>query len=206
MNGACNPATGQCAYTAVTCPAKLCQVGTCSTTTGQCTYTPGAEGTKCDDSTLCTTNDRCQAGVCKGDPVVCPAPTQCQKGNGNCNPVTGICTYQNYTDGTSCDDGDLCTSTDTCKSGVCVAGTYECCRNTHTPKSKCGICVKDCGNEAYIVLDFFDLPGTEKDVSGAVGGGGACKGPDVCCTPKDQSIFVYNGPFCIGLKNGAPFP
>jgi len=65
--------------------------------------------------------------------------------------------------------------------------------------------VKDCGNEAYIVLDFFGLPGTEKDVSAAYGGGGACKGPDVCCTPKDQSIFTYNGPHCIGLK-GTPIP
>jgi hypothetical protein len=51
------------------------------------------------------------------------------------------------------------------------------------------------------VLKFFGLPGTQKDVSGAVGGGGRCKGTTVCCTPKDQSIFAYNGERCAGLLN-----
>jgi len=104
--------------------------------------------------------------------------------------------------GTICDDGNFCTIGDNCTSGVC-GGPNVCCEERYPPKkSLCGICVKDCGNQAYKVLDFFGLPGTEKDVSGAVGGGGRCKGTTVCCTPKDQSIFAYNGERCIGFKNG----
>jgi len=162
----------------------------------------------CDDSNRCTSGDTCQAGVCKGVDVVCPAPTACQIGNGVCNPATGQCSHQQKTDGSGCDDGYHCTIGDTCKSGVCVPGPNKCCTNLHTPKSKCGICVKDCGTDApgaFNVLAFFGLPGTTKDVSGAIGGGNACPGTDVCCTPKDQSIFIYDGPHCIGLPGEPPF-
>jgi hypothetical protein len=113
--------------------------------------------------------------------------------------------------GTACNDGDYCTIGDNCTSGICV-GKNVCCLERNPPKkSLCGICVKDCGNEAYIVLDFFGLPSAARDraqklVSGAVGGGGRCLGTPVCCTPKDQSIFAYDGQRCIGLKNTTSTP
>jgi hypothetical protein len=78
-------------------------------------------------------------------------------------------------------------------------------------KFHCGICVKDCGNEAYKVLNFFHLNGTERDVDGSIGGGGICRdpNPEVCCTPKDQTMFTYDstGQVCLGwFVNGTSIP
>ena len=38
----------------------------------------------------------------------------------SCDPVTGVCTRPDKPNGTPCDDGDVCTQTDTCQAGVCV--------------------------------------------------------------------------------------
>ena len=40
---------------------------------------------------------------------------------GVCNSETGECTYQPKANGVSCDDGNACTQSDTCQSGVCLA-------------------------------------------------------------------------------------
>src|SRR5262249_44817494 len=55
-------------------------------------------------------------------PVVCPAPDQCHVA-GTCDTSTGVCSNPNATDGTSCDDSDACTFSDTCQSGVCKGTT-----------------------------------------------------------------------------------
>ena len=81
-------------------------------------------GTGCDDSNLCTQTDTCDGvGTCVGsDPVVCTALDQCHDA-GICNPGTGICTDPQKPDGNTCDDGDDCSTLDTCQGGVCTAGT-----------------------------------------------------------------------------------
>lgn len=70
----------------VVCTASdACHVaGTCVAATGTCSaQTPAANGTACNDGSLCTSNDVCTAGVCAGSPV-CVAPLTCNPADGTC--------------------------------------------------------------------------------------------------------------------------
>jgi hypothetical protein len=85
-----------------------------------------ANGASCDDGTACTEPDSCLNGICVGsNPVVCIALDQCHD-VGICDPATGICSDPPLPDGTTCDDGDKCTSPDLCNSGICIPGLQEC--------------------------------------------------------------------------------
>jgi len=97
--------------------------------------------------------------------------------------------------GSLCNDGNACTITASCQNGLCLQNATNCCYNS---KSKnCGICVKNCGNDALDVLSFYSINGTRADVSAAEGGGNVCSGPDVCCCPKNQTgVVVINGHTC----------
>ena len=110
----------------VTCAAQdQCHVaGTCSPSTG-CSNPPIADGTACNDGDLCTQTDACQAGTCTGsNPVTCTAQDQCHVA-GTCAPGTGVCSNPPIADGTTCNDGDLCTQTDACQAGTCQSsGAY----------------------------------------------------------------------------------
>ncbi len=64
-----------------------------ATTFGGGCADPGSAGQPCDDGNVCTVNDRCQGGICAGN----PAPN-----------------------GTPCDDSDACTQTDSCQLGTCT--------------------------------------------------------------------------------------
>src|SRR5262249_9383464 len=77
-------------------------------------------GPACDDPNACTQTDTCQNGVCTGqNPIMCPMPDQCHKQDA-CNTKTGVCPLPVAEDNILCDDGDLCTPTDICQSGVCT--------------------------------------------------------------------------------------
>jgi hypothetical protein len=76
------------------------------------------------------------ANLCTG--VVCVAYDQCHVA-GVCNPATGLCSNPTATDGTACNDGNACTQTDVCQSGVCVGGNPVVCN----PLDQChvaGVC------------------------------------------------------------------
>ena len=123
QNGVCT------AGSAVVCTASdQCHVvGTCNPSTGLCSNPAKADGTGCNaDSNACTQNDTCQAGLCTaGAPVVCTALDQCH--TGICNPTTGTCTNLDAPNGIPCDDGNECTTGDTCQAGACTGGqTLEC--------------------------------------------------------------------------------
>jgi hypothetical protein len=96
--------------------ANPCTTDICEPT--GCRHLTVADGTSCNDGSLCTPTDRCQAGVCVGlDPVTCASPDQCHVAA--CDPTTGTCTVFPLVDGSPCDDGDLCTRTDTCQAAAC---------------------------------------------------------------------------------------
>lgn len=81
----------------------------------------------CDaDNSLCTPNDYCDAGICQKDAAkTCPPGSTCSVNQ--CQAETGNCTPQPINSGKACEDGDLCTSADTCASGVCQGGaTVDC--------------------------------------------------------------------------------
>lgn len=94
-----------------------CQTGACNPIDGSCTAIPAIQGTVCDDDSACTTNDGCSNGLCEGTPVGCRPFDQCHVA-GTCDPAAG-CSTPTATDGTSCDDRNVCTQTDACQDGSC---------------------------------------------------------------------------------------
>jgi hypothetical protein len=101
--------------------------GTCDPGTGVCSNPPKSDGSACSDGNACTQTDTCQSGACVGgNPVVCVALDQCHVA-GTCNTGTGICTDPIKSNGTACDDGNLCTQTDQCQNGTCAGSNPKTC-------------------------------------------------------------------------------
>jgi hypothetical protein len=101
--------------------------GTCEPSTGLCSSPAKPDGTSCDDGNACTLVDTCRAGSCVGSsPVVCAAADQCH-GAGICEPTTGLCSSPAKPDGTPCNDGNACTSADSCRAGSCVGSSPVAC-------------------------------------------------------------------------------
>ena len=94
-----------------------CTDDSCDPSTG-CVHTNNSNS--CNDGNGCTLTDLCVNGTCVGsNPVVCPSADQCHAG-GSCDPVTGACSNTPAPDGTACNDNSLCTTGETCRSGVCT--------------------------------------------------------------------------------------
>lgn len=138
---------GVCGGTPLQCtPPDQCHDAACNAATGKCEFTHKPNGTACDDGSACTRSDTCQAGVCTGaNPVVCSAPDQCHE-QGICDPAAGTCSNPERPDGTTCSDGNACTRTDTCRSGVCtgvnpvVCTASDQCHDAGTCDSATGTC------------------------------------------------------------------
>jgi hypothetical protein len=157
----CNPATG-CVHTNNTVPCDdrnacttqdTCSNGACVggpppncddanvCTDDSCTPATGcvhANNTApCDDSNACTTQDTCSNGACVGGP-----PPNCNDANvctdDSCNPATG-CVHTNNT--VPCDDGNACTTQDTCSNGSCAGGPPPNCNDSN-------VCTDDSCNPA----------------------------------------------------------
>ncbi len=130
-NGDCCSSTCQFEAAGTVCRAatNACDVAeTCSGNSGTCPVNANAaDGTSCTDGNACTQNDTCLAGACTpGSAVTCVASDQCHVA-GVCDPMTGMCSNPNATDGTSCSDGNGCTQNDTCQTGTCMAGAPVTC-------------------------------------------------------------------------------
>jgi hypothetical protein len=111
----CNVACGVC---------HACAVIQGAVADGVCT---AVSGPPCDDGNPCTQVDFCNVGVCQGsDPIACPPQDTCHLA-GVCAPATGECSHPAKPDGASCQDGDPCTTADTCHAGVCQAGAPVVC-------------------------------------------------------------------------------
>ena len=109
-----------------TCPSPSdCQVGACDPATGLCGSEPAPQGTPCDDGSACTQSSSCNAiGICSGpSSIVCPDDACNYAG---CNPGSGACDKLPKPNGTSCDDGDPCTTTDHCTAGACAGAPVVC--------------------------------------------------------------------------------
>ncbi len=120
---------GACSGSAKVCAASgACFTGgSCDPLSGACTSTPVANGTACNDGNACSQTDTCTNGTCTGGNLkTCAAPDQCHAA-GTCNAVNGSCSYPALANGTSCNDGNACTQTDTCQSGTCNGGNAKVC-------------------------------------------------------------------------------
>ncbi|MBR58386.1 MAG: hypothetical protein CMH54_10240 [Myxococcales bacterium] len=76
----------------------------------------------CDDGNACTTGDICQSGSCIGPDIAdCSDADLCT--DDLCDPGLG-CYYE--LNSNPCDDGDFCTTEDTCTDGECVGSGVLC--------------------------------------------------------------------------------
>lgn len=109
------------------CPdAGPCARSCYDTATDLCEVEPFPDGTTCDDGDVCTENDQCLAGACASTPRACPDPADpCS--DAVCKPFLG-CAAVPREHGASCDDGDRCTSADSCSLGVCSGSEVPACR------------------------------------------------------------------------------
>ena len=83
-----------------------CTDDSCNPAIG-CVFTNNARA--CDDLNVCTVNDACAGGTCRGTPIVCDDSNACTIDS--CNPSSG-CVFTNNTN--PCDDGNACTVSDVC--------------------------------------------------------------------------------------------
>ncbi len=113
----------------VTCYAldQCHDAGTCDPASGSCSNPAKPDGFACDDGDACTRTDTCQAGACAGtNPVACYALDQCHD-VGLCDTFTGLCSNPMMPNGTTCNDRNACTQTDTCRAGGCVGASPVIC-------------------------------------------------------------------------------
>jgi hypothetical protein len=176
--GSCDEATDTIVQTpthALCDDGNLCNgAETCDAVLGCQAGTPVANGTTCNDGQFCTINDACQNGVCQsGGPRSCAAETTaCTVGL--CDEVADRCVAVPRADGTSCDDGNFCTTTSVCLSGVCVGGGTLAC---------------DDGNPCTV----GSCNPTVGCLQEPVADGTACTDANACTTAETCTAGVCNG-------------
>ncbi|MBI5478643.1 MAG: hypothetical protein HY906_07310, partial [Deltaproteobacteria bacterium] len=203
--GACVPAVNNCGCTTNGDCLALDQChdnGTCGGDF-KCTYPVKPNGTTCNDGDACTQTDTCQAGVCTGgNPKTCAAPDQCHEA-GVCDPGTGSCTYANKTDGTPCNDGDLCTQSDTCQLGACVGGDPKVCANDECRFG--GTCVPSTGQcDGAPKPDGTSCNDGNKCTQNDQCTAGACAGTAITCVTLDTCHTAGTCNPATGLCSNPP--
>jgi len=187
VNDTCQGGTCQGSARDCSVSGDQCNDGVCDESTDACMAQPRMDGAPCDDGTLCTQSDSCQAGVCTGtDPVACSALDQCHDA-GTCDPATGACSNPATTDGAACNDGDACTQADSCQAGTCTgADPVACsaldqCHDAGTCDPATGTCDNPAKADGSACNDGDAC--TQVDACQA----GACTGADpVACSALDQ--------------------
>ena len=104
------------------CPAgKPCELATCSATDGSCALVAKKDGDGCADGDPCVIDKACKAGACTGGTVKdCGDGNFCTKDTCVASGAAGNCLHIKIPDNQACDDGNKCTTDDTCKNNVCV--------------------------------------------------------------------------------------
>ena len=145
------------------------------------------DGTTCNDGNACTQTDTCQSGSCSGtNPIICNILDQCHNA-GVCDPSNGVCNNPTKDDNTICNDGNPCTQTDTCQSGICTgANPIICiasdqCHNAGVCDSSNGICNNPEKNDGATCNDGNAC--TQTDICQS----GSCSGTNpIICSILDQ--------------------
>jgi hypothetical protein len=167
-SAACNPATGNCEYTATSggscgvtgcytkgtcgngkcsgvpkdCSAQdsVCAQGICDATTGQCMSAPKPNGTSCDPGGKCGSGAMCAFGTCELAAATCAAASGPCKVPA-CDPASGACTENNRPAGTICDPQASCLGAGICDdSGQCVGAPAPNGEPCTTPEGQIGLC------------------------------------------------------------------
>ena len=107
---------------AATCDdGNACTTDACASGVG-CTHTNNS--TVCDDGNICTLVDNCLGGTCVGSVKSCSDNNVCTADN--CDPKTGYCVFVPLAFGV-CEDGNACTISDQCLTGICKPGALRNC-------------------------------------------------------------------------------
>eukprot|EP01125_Pyxidicula_operculata_P014671 TRINITY_DN4910_c0_g1_i1.p1 TRINITY_DN4910_c0_g1~~TRINITY_DN4910_c0_g1_i1.p1 ORF type:complete len:382 (+),score=21.09 TRINITY_DN4910_c0_g1_i1:398-1543(+) len=101
----------------------------CNSSTGSCHSIPKEHGAECNDGIMCTIDDKCIDGICKGSDN-CGIPLNECRLPGRCNTTTGSCDYPILREnGTPC-NGGKCNS-------YCMNGYCEVDENFACPQKVC---------------------------------------------------------------------
>lgn len=161
--------------------------GECDPTSGECSTPNLPNGTECSDGDVCSENEQCTDGVCGGGTaVVCPdTGNQCLNA-GECVPGVG-CVPVLAQDGSSCNDENACTRTDTCQAGECVGANEVDCSSAN-PCVNDGVCAPSTGQ---------CVPGTKRP------DGARCDDNDACVvgTTCENGVCGGGSPLECPVRN-----
>jgi hypothetical protein len=152
-----------------------------------CTYTPA--GTTCDDGLFCIEGETCDGtGACQaGTTVDCDDQIGCTVDS--CDETSNTCT--NTPDDASCDDGDVCSGTETCDpNNDCQTGTALDCDDQELCTTDSCDSVTGCANvpvecpvgEQCDSADGICKAEPECTVDGDCNDGFFCNGSETCDT------------------------
>ena len=174
--------------TACTDDGNACTDDVCNGTSTACQHPNNSAS--CDDGTFCNGTDTCSGGICTHDGDPCPGPD----GDGDCSETcdedADECSA-NDTDGSSCDDGDLCSETDECSAGLCAGSLKDC----DYLNDDCNIGVCDPQDGECIAEPVQDYTPCEDDIF--------CNGVDTCQggTCAHAGDPCESGPECLDACN-----
>ncbi len=241
QGGKCNIKPGS----VITCDASKntdCQVNACQPATGACVLSAAPAGKSCSDSSACTGGDVCSMGKCIGVTLDCQDNQACTLDS--CNPATGCqhvannaacndndactldvcdvlggCIHQAQSGG-ACDDGNPCTSGETCGLGPagvkCFGGTATNCNDNnicttdscdqvlgcvHGAVANCCTSAAQCDDGQSCTLDTCDA--TSGKCSHTTPKGTCCSDSD--CTPANVCEIAYcQANVCAAKGSGDP--
>ena len=192
---------GTCQGQALNCDdANPCTNDSCDNKLG-CVHVNNAS--PCSDGDACTQSDNCAAGLCvPGVAKVCEDNNLCTADT--CNKTTGNCVFDALAmNGTPCDDSNVCTLGDNCKSGICAVGIAKDCNDNN-------LCTDDLCDKGKGCNPNFNSKACDDgnactkddicqfgDCEGKVAG---CSDGNVCtddsCEPKKGCIYINNTGIC----------
>jgi hypothetical protein len=129
-------------------PANPCQV--CDPLLDPTGWT-GRQGEPCDDGLFCTVNDRCNAGVCRGnarscdDGIACNDLESCDEDYDTCLPGASVCQSDELCDVTI--DACVLTCTGCAIAGLCYGADQL------NPANSCQVCDPTVDDDAWTDLD-----------------------------------------------------
>lgn len=103
--------------------------GECSPGTNECACKTSADCSAFEDGDKCNGTLTCRSGRCEVDAatiVTCDTSSDGDCRRSVCAAATGVCSQVNETNGKPCDDGQFCTTSDSCQAGTCVGGANPC--------------------------------------------------------------------------------
>ncbi len=179
---------------------NACTIDSCDTG-GGCTHTNAADGVTCIAAS-CGANGytgpaTCAIGICGAEPT----PTTCDDAQicttDLCNALQG-CLHANNTVG--CDDGNACTTSDTCTAGACAGIGTNCDDSNPCTDDSC-TAATGCAHTPNTAVCTDNNPCTQNDLCG----NGTCTGvASVNCDDKNPCTTDACDPFggCTHTNNG----